>query len=462
MPRKETKLKRTSPRSPSRSATPFSDYFTKPGSSRRRKITSGNRVPSSRRRRKGSAKGSTKGHARGGGRSEGRLSPSRELRSPALEGGDPSGEPNVEDARGGVEGDAPPPVSRPRVLQQLADRLAHSLEALRESLAEKEQCLAALEEQKRAAEFQISNVFQRRPTSPPNLNRIRQEKVQLETEIEKTNHTIRELIALSNRLDQIRQHRTKSLGSAKKKLEMEIKELEIEKQMNASIIREGFVNRINLLRRYWPWRQLLELGDTTVASTFEEELKRGPRYRNVGLQNNVQSDYLEQQIKWLETLQTRESAFQNRLWQLEKFVEDLYDINDMIEEALLCKVCGLLYDDPVLFWPCGHSFCHDCFQSLAIAPSLYRCPICGSIDSEGFVHNLLLGDTVAKWMFKDLGFNGLQAPLSSIRIHLMRFQKTHSDSKLVKLKQILKEQTFKESQGGASDSNDITISYRTY
>lgn len=99
-------------------------------------------------------------------------------------------------------------------------------------------------------------------------------------------------------------------------------------------------------------------------------------------------------------------------------------------------MCGLLYEDPVIFWPCGHTFCLECFHSLAIAPSLYRCSVCGSIGSEGYVHNLLIADTVAKWMFKDSGYRDIDGPLNAIRTHMMRFQKQSLTSRLQMLCEI--------------------------
>ncbi|EPY43204.1 hypothetical protein AGDE_00718 [Angomonas deanei] len=217
-----------------------------------------------------------------------------------------------------------------------------------------------------------------------------------------------------------------------------------------------------MLQRYWPWRQLLELGDTAVGATFEEELARGPRYRNVGIQNNIQSDYILQQLHWVEQIVQREETFRKHLQNLDSMIEDLNDINELLESTLTCTVCGLLFEAPVLFWPCGHTFCQVCFQSLAIAPSLYRCPTCGSIGSEGYVHNLLVSDTVAKWIFKDAGYGDLQEPLNNIRVHLSRFRRTRMESKIEELKELLADYQSSEKSKNMQDLRTIDITYRAF
>ncbi|CCW68685.1 unnamed protein product [Phytomonas sp. Hart1] len=458
MPPKENKIKRASSRPSSLGTATLTDLSRKQNSSpQRRSLVTTNLKPSSKKKVNRPTEGNRTNSSSGS---------SKELpfSFPPKEGKERNRSEQTPKEVDGISGGDDQNPSRPRALETLTDRLTKSLAGLQNNLDGMKERIKVLEEQKNVVESVgwSVNASKEKWSQNHDLTRIRQERVQLENEIEKTNRTIQNLLALSDRLEEIHQHQLKNLTSSRQKLELEIKNLELEKQMNASIIREGFVKRIHLLHRYWPWRQLVELGSTNVGATFEEELKRGPRYRHVGVQNNIRIDYLGQHIKWLETLKSSENAFQNRIWQLEKFVEDLYDINSMIEDSLSCKVCGLLYDEPVIFWPCGHSFCYDCFGSLAIAPSLYRCSVCGSIDSEGFLHNLLLADTVAKWMFKDLGFNSIQTPLSGVRIHLSRLQRFNTDTKLAKLKELLKQQFLKTSKNGASDNDSITISYRMY
>ncbi|TPP40499.1 Zinc finger, C3HC4 type (RING finger) family protein [Leishmania donovani] len=334
-------------------------------------------------------------------------------------------------------------------LQILADQLERSLRVLGQKL---DRMQMRMENAGRGALL------------PFQLRRAKQEKEELKREIMATQRTIKRLIFMSTQMKQMIALKNEVLQSTRARLLEEIKTLETQVHENAEQIRRGYVQRISMLQRYWPWRQLRELGDTTVGKTFEEELARGPRYRNIGIQNNIQTDYIVQQLHWLQELGNREGVFRGHLRLLEGMVEDLNDITDLLETTMTCTVCGMLYENPVILWPCGHSFCLPCVECLAIAPSLYRCPTCGSIGSEGFVHNLLLAETVAKWMFKDKGYGDTQAPLNAIRVHLPRFRQDSIQSRISQLKKDLRESAERAASPGKDPAERelIAISYRLY
>ncbi|KAG5474373.1 hypothetical protein LSCM1_03153 [Leishmania martiniquensis] len=334
-------------------------------------------------------------------------------------------------------------------LQNLADQLEGSLAVLR----------GMLERLQRRMESAGHGAL-----LPFQLRRAKKEKEELEREIKETKRTIKKLMLMSNQMTQMMELKNQVVESTRTRLLEEIDELKKRVSDNSQQIRRGYAQRINMLERYWPWRQLRELGDTTVGATFEEELARGPRYRNVGIQNNIQSDYVAQQLHWLQELCNHEDVFRDHMRHLEDMVEDLNDITELLETSMTCTVCGMLYERPVLLWPCGHSFCLACFECLAIAPSLYRCPTCGSIGSEGFLHNLLLAETVAKWMFKDRGYGDTQTPINTIRAHLPRFRREQIQSRIVQLKSELEKSRGRPSSAGrdTSEKDLITISYRLY
>lgn len=308
-------------------------------------------------------------------------------------------------------------------------------------------------------EAQIEKTHER-AVLPFQVRRGQQERKQLREEIRRTEHVIQELRMMSSQMQDVLKLRETVKEETKKQMIEEIARLKKEKKEREADIRSGFINRISLLHLYWPWRQLVELGDTNVGLTFKEELDRGPRYRNVGIQNNIQSEMTEHQLHWLEEIAGREDTFRVHLNKLDALVEDLTDITDLLENALTCGVCGLLFEDPVLFWPCGHTFCFICFQSLMISPSLHRCPTCSSISSEGYVHNILVGESVAKWMFKDSGYGDLKGPMTSIRLHLSRFSRQHIQNRITQLREAIKVRTINDIRGKAEEM--ITISYRAY
>lgn len=300
------------------------------------------------------------------------------------------------------------------------------------------------------------------PTGAPGMlpfqvRRAKRKQAELDVERIVTANTIRKLNIISEQLTKVKALRRDIFENTKVELEEEIAALRARKEELAEPIRHGFIERINMLNRYWPWRQLLELGDTKVGLTFAEELHRGPRYRHVGIQSTVESDYIEEQLQWLQEFSSREEDFRRQVQQLDSLVEDLCDIDDLLQSTLTCSVCDLLFETPVMFWPCGHSFCRTCFESLRISPSLFRCPVCGSLGSEGFVHNLLLGETVAKWMFKDSGYGDLRSPINNMRIHLAQFQKAQVEERLKELRAVLK-----KSRTSNADDRTIQISYRAY
>lgn len=336
---------------------------------------------------------------------------------------------------------------RSKKLQSVADQLQGSLSALHRKLSGMEK------------RMQVTGGA---ALLPFQLRRAKQEKEELEREIAATQKTIKRLILMSDQITQIINMKQDIAKETRAGLLREIDSLRREIETKEETIRRGYTQRINMLQRYWPWRQLKELGDTTVGKTFEEELSRGPRYRNVGVQNNIQSDYIRQQIHWLQQLGCQEGIFRSHLHHLDVMVEDLNDVTELLETAMTCGVCGLIYEEPVLFWPCGHSFCLECFASLAIAPSLFRCPICGSIGSEGYLHNLLLAETVAKWMFKDSGYGDLQAPLSAIRVHLSRLRQDEIQGRIRALTEELEVSKKQEAVTKQNGDEAVTISYRLY
>lgn len=296
---------------------------------------------------------------------------------------------------------------------------------------------------------------------PFQLRRARLERHAIREEIRKTEQVIGEVNLMSSQIEHVVQLQQSVKEKHLLDLQMEMEALKKEKKMHEDAIREGTINRINLLRRYWPWRQLQELGDIYAAKTFSEELQRGPRYRNVNIQNNIQSDLADHQLRWLENLVNREDVFRGHLSKLDTLVDDLTDVTDLLESSLTCSLCGLLYENPVLFWPCGHTFCQVCFESLKISPSLYRCPTCSSLGSEGFLHNILIGDSVAKWMFKDSGFGDLKGPMINIRSHFSHFSRQSILQRIKELRQAIQTRDLTKIRGKSS-AEDITISYRTY
>lgn len=296
---------------------------------------------------------------------------------------------------------------------------------------------------------------------PFQVRRARLERRAIREEIRRTERAIKEVHLMTRQLENVLSLQETVKKNHMQDLQLEMEALKREKAIYEDAIREGTINRINLLRLYWPWRQLQELGDIHAAKTFAEELQRGPRFRNVNLQNNIQSDMAEHQLRWLENLVNREDIFRGHLSKLDNLVDDLTDVTELLESALTCAVCGLLFEDPVLFWPCGHTFCLVCFESLKISPNLYRCPSCSSLGSEGFLHNILVGDSVAKWMFKDSGYGDLKGPMINIRSHLLRFSRQNIHGRIKELRQAIHKRDLRKIKG-VRPTEEITVSYRAY
>ncbi|KAG8348877.1 hypothetical protein TRVL_00292 [Trypanosoma vivax] len=282
----------------------------------------------------------------------------------------------------------------------------------------------------------------------------------LELEVRKTVKLLRHITKLSKIIDTLIRLREVTHSSTVTAMLREIDELRAKVAENDAKIRECSINRISMLQRYWLWRTLQELGDMTVGRTFADELARGPRYRSIGIQNTIFSDTLEEQLLWLQRFVEKEKTFRDHVQRLENFVEEFTDMNDALEEALTCRLCGLLFEDPVIFWPCGHSFCLVCFDSLSVAPSLFRCSTCGSLGSEGYVHNLLLSESVAKWMFKDAGYADVHGALSLIRLHLSKFQRNVISSRIDDLEERLAGEREKEER--PDSLGDMDVVYRLY
>ncbi|KEG07948.1 hypothetical protein DQ04_08411040 [Trypanosoma grayi] len=329
--------------------------------------------------------------------------------------------------------------------QQIAVELANSLISLR----------------KRLAELELEKMHSDGGAALPTLGRrTRDKEVKLELEIAKTEKMMRRLLLMTRVVDRIVDMRETVVSDARVAMESEVVALRAQVVLNEELIRARYVSRVNMLHRYWLWRTLQELGDVTVGRTFEDELARGPRYRTVGLQNNILSDTLEQQLVWLRRFAEKEEVFRAHVRRLDNLVEELTDVNEALEETLTCRVCGLLFEDPVVFWPCGHTFCLVCFDSLTIAPSLFRCPTCGSIGSEGYVHNLLIAESVAKWVFKEAGYADIHGALSLVRLHLSKFRKDVIMTRIASLREQLA--AVRDREARPEELAEMSITFRAF
>ncbi|PHS00038.1 MAG: hypothetical protein COA68_07500 [Oceanobacter sp.] len=229
--------------------------------------------------------------------------------------------------------------------------------------------------------------------------------------------------ALQKQTEDSVQLREELLGKAKFPLMAELRELEDRVLKNTAALHQAHLNRKNLVKQYWQWRQRVELGDVKAGKTFEEELERGPRFRHVGVQNVIQTEYLSQQVDWLRQLLRREQTFRRHVLRVESLVNELREVNLLVDQSLRCPVCQQICKDPVSLWPCGHSFCQACFETLSVSAYLHRCSVCFSVGSEGCLPNLLLSEIIAKWAVKEAGYSNVTDSLREVKDHMEMFQR---------------------------------------
>lgn len=252
--------------------------------------------------------------------------------------------------------------------------------------------------------------------------------------------------ALHTRQLQSIQLREDLLGKQKMPLLAELRELEERVMHNAAALQSAHMNRKNLVRQYWAWRQRVELGDAKAAKTFEEDVQRGPRFRHVGVQNVIQTESFASQVQWLRQLLSREELFRRHVQRVEVLVGDLNEVNSHIDRALVCPHCSKVLREAVTMWPCGHSFCLQCFDKLSISQHMHRCSVCYSVGAEGCIANALLSDILSKLAIRESGYSDLKTSLEAVKSHLQAFQKDKLALRLHALEYRLKQHTDKSRQ----------------
>jgi E3 ubiquitin-protein ligase RNF180 len=227
------------------------------------------------------------------------------------------------------------------------------------------------------------------------------------------------------------QLREELLGKAKRPLMAELRELEERVMRNTASLHTAHQDRKLLVKQYWQWRHRVELGDVKAGATFEAELLRGPRFRHVGVQNVIQTEYLSQQVLWLKQLLRREETFRRHVSRIEALVNELKEMNQQVDYGLMCPVCKRMCVDPVALWPCGHSFCQGaCLDSLQVSTYLHRCAVCFSVGSEGAIPNVLLAEIIAKWTVREKSYSDVSHSLDDVKCHMALFERDKVQQRL--------------------------------
>lgn len=214
--------------------------------------------------------------------------------------------------------------------------------------------------------------------------------------------------------------------------EIAAKKRAVELQIGENVLKKQklLAAREDLVRQYWTWRQRREIGDATAAPSFAQELERGPRFRDVAVQNEIQADFLPRQVLKMVQMMKREQVFRHQVNQIQSLVLDIEAVNRSIRAELTCALCGGIFAEPLLMWPCGHSFCAACFDTLSVGPSVFRCHTCGTLGTEGATPNLSLNDLVGRWLFQTSGFSNLTLSVDGVVAHLDKFRRVEVEKRL--------------------------------
>ena len=272
-----------------------------------------------------------------------------------------------------------------------------------------------------------------------------------EADVRRVEHMVAEARAIAEQLSMVEskvrdtaKFREDLLGRERAPLLRALRDFTQQHYDNAEKIAKGQLQRRNLLKQYWEWRKAVHLGDTTAAKNFREEFQKGPKFRNIAVQNSIQQDSLTNQLLWLKHLMRREFHFKKNVAVLERLVNDLNTVTLEMEDCLRCKVCDKLFDDPVVFAHCGHTYCSRCHDLLLIEINLYRCAICGQVGSDAYVPNVSIAEIEAKWWFKDSGYADISLAIEQVKSNLARFESNKLNWKIAALEERIADEKKKQ------------------
>jgi len=209
----------------------------------------------------------------------------------------------------------------------------------------------------------------------------------------------------------------------RRKLRDEIQALQAKTASTAGGIDRAREERNALVRQYVIWRRRREFDEDAVAPTFEQELQIGPRTRDVETQCVVQSETLPMQILKLVRVMDEEDTLKDSLRTIRSIVRDMDSINKFMRLELTCPVCRRIFEDCVVMWPCGHSYCGRCFETLQQAPGLFRCQVCGLTSADGCTASCTVNEVVGRWLFKNSGFSEVVTSADEVQSQLAVFSK---------------------------------------
>ena len=98
---------------------------------------------------------------------------------------------------------------------------------------------------------------------------------------------------------------------------------------------------------------------------------------------------------------------------------------------ITCPICQRLFSNCVSLWPCGHSYCANCFDRLAVAPGMFKCRVCGMTSADGCTPNYTVNEVVGRWLFKRSGFSDVVASADEVQAQLAMFSK-HEVQKMLR------------------------------
>eukprot|EP01065_Artemidia_motanka_P030172 TRINITY_DN3618_c0_g2_i1.p1 TRINITY_DN3618_c0_g2~~TRINITY_DN3618_c0_g2_i1.p1 ORF type:complete len:1285 (+),score=365.89 TRINITY_DN3618_c0_g2_i1:47-3856(+) len=138
------------------------------------------------------------------------------------------------------------------------------------------------------------------------------------------------------------------------------------------------------------------------------------RYMERGVQNNIELELgLSCPGNDRVSLARRERLIRGEFQNLRGAISRLIEFNCELEAEITCNHCVELCGDPRILWPCGHTFCHTCLESMKVGEEGWRCARCGMLTGDGHVANCFTRQLIAKWDFKECGYHDLSLAVAA-------------------------------------------------
>jgi rubrerythrin len=161
-----------------------------------------------------------------------------------------------------------------------------------------------------------------------------------------------------------------------------------------------------------------------VDRTEAEDNGSGVFLVHAGLQCLLRPNAADEALRVLHNIAMKEKMVNHMITHMEGLIVDIDEHDHKLERELACPQCGVVRDENVVLWPCGHAFCGHCVFGAQTERGEFVCPSCQNTTTEAPIPNVVVNMMAARVNFKRSGTCSLLQSLQHFRSTVERIDDT--------------------------------------